>query len=155
MHIEILLEKVIFFLKLWTFYRKHVPIDCNLFSKIASPRFTCLTKFGLAHSCLLILILDCIPWIWTLRVVYGRFIGKFLQEIDWKEVRGQDWARETVNSHTVTEEASAHPQGDGELWCSCRAVLDWISASASYGCVSPWEEVWPRGRQHCVAGVSS
>ena len=60
-NIGVQLEKVIFFLKLGTFRRKHVPIDCNSFSKIANPRFIGLIKFGLVLSYSLIFILDQVP----------------------------------------------------------------------------------------------
>lgn len=76
------MEKVIFFLKLGTFHRKHVPIDCNSFSKIANARFTWLGKIGLAHSCSFIFILDWVPFKQTLGITCGRFIGEFLQELD-------------------------------------------------------------------------
>lgn len=73
--------KVIFFLKLGTFHRKHVPFDCNSFSKIANPRFIWLGKFGLAHACSLIFILDWVPFKQTLSITCGRFIGEILQEL--------------------------------------------------------------------------
>lgn len=43
-----------------------------------------------------------------------------------------DWTRETGNISVVATEASAHPQGEEDLGCSCRVVLYFIFALTNH-----------------------
>lgn len=42
------------------------------------------------------------------------------------------WTRETGNISVVATEASAHPQGEEDLGCSCRVVLYFIFALTNH-----------------------
>lgn len=116
---EMQLEKVIFFLKLGTFHRKHVPVDCNSFSKIANPRFIWLGKFGFAHS--LIFTLDWFPFRQTLSVMCGRFLESPCRSWTWEEVRKAGLGK-----------------GDMEQQCGCKWPLPILREMESWGALAEW-----------------